>query len=434
MKANEIFQEYNDHILLTYTRMPAIFVKGKGSVLTDIQGKKYLDFFPGWGVSNLGHCHPKVMGAVREQIGKLIHIPNNFYNPHQAKLAKELIRIAFEGKIFFCNSGTESIEAAIKFVRAYGKGLSGRGLSPASQGDCSLPDSSQKFEIITTVNAFHGRTMGALTATGQEKHQKGFTPLVPGFKYVLFNDINALKAAVTDQTAGIMLELVQGEGGINVATKEYVKAIRQLCDEKKILLIVDEVQTGMARTGEIFAFKHYGITPDVMCLAKALGGGLPIGAMIVKKELADVFKPGMHGSTFAGSPLVCKAAIGVIKAIYAEKMMHNVKVQGPYLIEKLNELKSKYDIIKEVRGLGLMIGVELTIEGAAIFKECFAKGLIINCTQGNVLRIMPALNVTRRQINKAIHILEKAFETNIKNGCLPGDMTSVVSPSGLPSK
>jgi len=389
MKANAIFQEYNDHILLTYTRMPAIFVKGKGSVLTDIHGKKYLDFFPGWGVSNLGHCHPKVMGAVRDQIGKLIHIPNNLYNPYQAKLAKELVRIAFEGKIFFCNSGAEAVETAIKFVRMYGEG--------------------KRHEIITTINSFHGRTMGALTATGQDKHQKGFMPLVPGFKYVPFNDLNALKASLTPQTAAIVLELVQGEGGINVAAKEYVQAIRQICNDKKILMIVDEIQTGMARTGEIFAYKHYGITPDVMCLAKALGGGLPIGAMIVKKELADIFKPGMHGSTFAGSPLVCKAALGVIKAIYAEKIMKNVKAQGPYLVEKLNELKSKYDIIKEVRGLGLMIGVELTIEAEAIFKECFARGLIINCTQGNVLRIMPALNVTRRQINKAIHILDGAM-------------------------
>jgi len=394
MKADEIFQAYNDFILTTYTRMPAIFVKGKGSVLTDVHGKKYLDFFPGWGVNNVGHCHPKVMGAVREQIGKLIHIPNNFYNPHQAKLAKELMRMAFDGKIFFCNSGTESIEAAIKFARAWGDG--------------------KKFEIITTVNSFHGRTMGALAATGQEKHQKGFAPLIPGFKYVPFNDMTALKAAVNDKTAAIMIELIQGEGGINVGTQEYVHAIRRMCDEKKILLIIDEVQTGMGRTGEIFGFKHYGVTPDVMCLAKALGGGLPIGAMIVKKELSGVFKPGMHGSTFAGSPLVCKAALGVIKAIYAEKMMKNVKTQGPYLVGLLEELKSKYDIIKEVRGLGLMIGVELTIDGTAIFKECFNRGLIINCTQGNVLRIMPALNVTRRQINKAIHILDGAIECATK--------------------
>jgi acetylornithine/succinyldiaminopimelate/putrescine aminotransferase len=248
--------------------------------------------------------------------------------------------------------------------------------------------------------------MGALSATGQGTLQRGFAPLLPGFKHVPFNDIHALKAAVNDQTAAIIIELIQGEGGINVATQEYVKAIRQICDENKILMVLDEVQTGMARTGEIFGFKQYSIVPDVLCLEKALGGGLPIGAMLVKKELADCFKPGMHGSTFAGSPLVCKAALGVIKAIYTEKIMKNVKVQGSYLMVKLNELKSKYDIIKEVRGLGLMIGVELTIEGASIFQECFNKGLIINCTQGKVLRIMPALNVTRRQINKAIHILD----------------------------
>ncbi|MBI3602472.1 MAG: aspartate aminotransferase family protein [Candidatus Omnitrophica bacterium] len=389
MTQEEIFDTYNDGILNTYARLPAIFVKGKGSVLTDIHGKKYLDFFPGWGVSNLGHCHPKVMGAVRDQIGKLIHIPNNLYHPFQAKLAKALMRISFGGKIFFCNSGAEAIEAAIKFTRAYGQG--------------------QKFEIITTINSFHGRTSGALAATGQAKHQKGFAPFLPGFKTVAFNDMGALKAAMTDKTVAIMLELVQGEGGINVASKEYVQTIRQICDEKKILLILDEVQTGMARTGEIFGYKHYGITPDVMCLAKALGGGLPIGAMIVKKELADVFKPGMHGSTFAGSPLVCKAALGVIKAIYAEKILANVKKMGPYLVGKLEDLKAKYPIIKEVRGLGLMIGVELTINGEDIFKECFNRGLIINCTQDNVLRIMPALNVTRRQINKAIYILDEAM-------------------------
>ncbi len=389
MTAQEIFDSYNDNILTTYTRQPIIFVKGKGSVLTDVHGKKYLDFFPGWGVSNLGHCHPKVMGAVREQIGKLIHIPNNLYNPFQAKLAKELIRIAFPGKIFFCNSGAEANEAAIKFARAYGEG--------------------KRFEIITTLNSFHGRTMGAVTATGQPKYQEAFQPVLPGFKYVPFNDIVAIKAAVTDKTVAIMLELIQGEGGINVATQEYIDAIKQICASKKILLIADEVQTGMARTGEIFAYKHYGITPDIMCLAKALGGGLPIGAMIVKKELADVFKPGMHGSTFAGSPLVCKAALGVIKAIYADKIMPNVKKMGPYLVSELEALKAKHSIIKEVRGKGLMIGVELTIDGAPIFKECLNRGLIINCTQGNVLRIMPALNVTRRQINRAVHILDEAI-------------------------
>lgn len=389
MTADEIFNAYNEYILTTYTRQPVIFVKGKGSFLTDVHGKKYLDFFPGWGVSNLGHCHPKVMAAVRDQIGKLIHIPNNLYNPPQAKLAKELIRIAFAGKIFFCNSGTEANEAAIKFARAYGKG--------------------GRFEIITTQDSFHGRTLGALTATGQAKHREGFAPLLPGFKYVPFNDIKALEAAVNDKTVAIMLELVQGEGGINIASKEYVQAIRKMCDQKNILLILDEVQTGMARTGEMFCYKHYGIAPDIMSVAKALGGGLPIGAMIVKKELADIFKPGMHGSTFAGSPLICKAALGVIKAIHSDKILANVKVMGPYLMQKLTELKEKYPVIKEIRGLGLMIGVELTIAGDGIFKECLNRGLIINCTQGNVLRIMPALNVTARQIKKAVYILDQAM-------------------------
>lgn len=390
MTKDEILNSYSENILTTYTRLPVVFVKGKGSVLTDVNGKKYLDFFPGWGVSNLGHCHPKVMGAVREQISKLIHVPNNLMNPYQAKLAQELIRISFPGKIFFCNSGAEANEAAIKFARAFGAG--------------------ERFEIITTENSFHGRTMGALSATGQPKHQKGFAPLVPGFKTVPFNDLGAIKAALTDKTIAINLELIQGEGGINIASQEYVKGLRLLCDEKKILLIVDEVQTGMARTGEMFCYKHYGIIPDIMCLAKALGGGLPIGAMIVKKELADVFKPGMHGSTFAGSPLICKVALGVIKAIHSDKILTHVKKTGPYLIKKLNELKKKYPMIKEVRGVGLMIGVELSIPGDGVFKECFEYGLIINCTQGNVLRIMPALNVTRAQINKAMFILDKALE------------------------
>jgi len=391
MKVQEIFDTYDKHIMSTYTRLAAIFVKGKGSVLTDIHGKKYLDFFPGWGVSNLGHCHPKVMGGVRDQIGKLIHIPNNLYNPFQAKLAKELVRVSFPSKIFFCNSGAEAVETAIKFARAYGEG--------------------KRFEIISTVNSFHGRTMGALSATGQPKYHKEFAPLVEGFKHVAFNDIGAFKAAVTDKTVAVMLELIQGEGGINVASKEYVHAVRKICDEKKVLLILDEVQTGMGRTGAMFCYQHYGITPDLMCLAKALGGGLPIGALLVRQDLAGVFKPGMHGSTFAGSPLVCKAALGVLKAIHSEKVLANVKALGPYLVGKLEELKTKYPVIKDVRGLGFMVGVDLGMDAQGVFKECFNRGLIINCTQDHVLRIMPALNVTKRQINKAVHILDVSLST-----------------------
>lgn len=389
MKKQEIFNDYDKYILSTYTRIPAIFVKGKGMTLIDIDGKKYLDFFPGWGVNNVGHCHPKVMAAVRDQIGKLIHIPNNLYHPHQAKLAKEIIRNAFPGKVFFCNSGAEAAEGAIKFARVYGRG--------------------ERYEIITTLNSFHGRTMGALSATGQKKYQEGFAPLLEGFKSVPFNDINAMKSAITDKTVAVMLELIQGEGGINIATQEYVKDIRRICDERDMLLIFDEVQTGMGRTGEMFAFKHFGVAPDLMTLAKALGGGLPIGALVVKESMASTLKPGMHASTFGGGPVICKAALGVFKAITADKMLKNVKVMGPYLLGKLNGLKEKFDCILQVRGLGLMVGVELNINGKSVVEECFRRGLIINCTQGKVLRIMPALNVTKKQIDKAAGILEKAF-------------------------
>lgn len=391
MDKKSIFSSYDQNILSTYTRVPYVFVKGKGCVLTDIHGKKFLDFFPGWGVGNLGHCHPKVVAAVRDQIDKLIHIPNNLYHPQQAKLAKELIRISFPGRIFLCNSGTEANEAAIKFSRAFGGG--------------------KRFEIITTSNSFHGRTMGSLAATGQSKHQQGFAPLPGGFVNVPFNDYEALKAAVNTKTVAVMLELIQGEGGIHVASQEYVKAVRKLCDEKEILLVVDEIQTGLGRVGEMFAYKAYGIKPDIMTLAKALGGGLPIGAMIVNEKLAGVFKPGMHGSTFAGSPLMSKAALAVLKALSDGKIIKNVKTLDPYLREKLLGLKKKFFCIKDVRGMGLMFGVEVVGDvGPRIFAKCLEHGLIINCTQGNVLRIMPALIVTKKQIDKAIFILEKSIE------------------------
>lgn len=394
MKKQDIIKDSEKYILSTYARTPAIFVKGKGMTLTDIDGKKYLDFFPGWGVNNVGHCHPKVMSAVRDQISKLIHIPNNFYIINQVKLAKEIIRCSFPGKVFFCNSGAEGCEAAIKFARAYGKG--------------------DRTEIITMKKSFHGRTMGALAATGQPKYQQGFDPLPQGFQSVEFNDINAVKKAINPKTIAIMLELVQGEGGINIASKQYIEDLRKICDEKDILLIFDEVQTGMGRTGEIFGFKNYNVQPDLMVLAKGLGGGLPIGALVAKNKIADTFKPGMHASTFGGSPLVTKAALGTFKAIHSDKMLKNAKVLGKYIIEKLETLKDKFDCVIAVRGLGLMIGIELNIEGKEIFDECFKNGLIINCTQGNILRFMPALNVTKKQADKAIFILEKALERSSK--------------------
>ncbi|MCX5701959.1 MAG: aspartate aminotransferase family protein [Candidatus Omnitrophica bacterium] len=388
MKAQELFQVYKNYIMPTYTKVPLIFVKGKGSKLWDIHNKVYLDFFCGWGVGNLGHCHPKVMQAVRDQISKLIFIPNNFHHLPQAKLAKEIVNCSYPAKVFFCNSGAEAIEAAIKFSRKFGQG---------------------RYEIITFENSFHGRTLGALAATGQKKYQIGFEPLPEGFKNVKFNDLGEVKRAITDKTVAIMLELIQGEGGINVANKDFVLELRKLCDERDLLLIIDEVQTGIGRTGKTFCYQHYGITPDIMTLAKALGGGLPIGVMVVKKEIADLLGPGMHASTFGGGPVICKAALAVLKAIRKEKLISNTQKMGEYLFLKLNVLKEKYGIIKEIRGLGLMAGVELGVEGKAIVEKCIEKRLLINCTHDKVLRLMPALNTTKKEIDKAVGILDSVL-------------------------
>lgn len=390
MKIEEIFEAYKEFIVPSYTKQNLVFVKGKGSYLWDIHGKKYLDFFPGWGVGNLGHCHHNVMCAVRDQISKLIFVPNNYYHIGQAKLAKQLNLLVDEPfKVFFCNSGAEANEAAFKLSRKFGKG---------------------RFEIITFENSFHGRTLATLSATGQKKYQEGFAPLVPGFKSVKFNDLEVLKSAITANTVGIMLELIQGEGGINIADKNFVLALRKICDENKILLIIDEVQTGIGRTGKMFAWQQYGIIPDIFTLAKALAGGLPIGVMMAKKELADNLVAGTHASTFGGGPVICKAAISVLTAIKKEKILANCLEMGIYLTEKLLGLKNKYNVIKEVRGMGLMIGVELEKDAKPIVLECLKENLLINCTHDTVLRLMPALNVTKKEINKTVDILDRAFE------------------------
>ncbi|MCG2714553.1 MAG: aspartate aminotransferase family protein [Candidatus Omnitrophica bacterium] len=394
MKVEEIFQVYKDNIMPTYNKVPLIFVKGKGSRLWDINSKVYLDFFPGWGVGNLGHCHPKVMQGVRDQISKLIFIPNNYYHPFQARLAKELIYCSFPGKVFFANSGAEANEGAIKLARKFGASTNDQG----------------RYEIITFENAFHGRTLATLAATGQKKYQSGFEPMPEGFKQVKFNDFAAVNQAITSKTVAIMLELIQGEGGVNVATGDFVKGLRKICDEKKLLLIIDEVQTGLGRTGKMFCYQNYGVTPDILTLAKALGGGLPIGVLIAKKEVSDLLTPGMHASTFGGGPVICKAALGVLRAIQKEKLLKNCQAMGGYLLEKLNILKSSYAIIKEVRGMGLMWGLELSIEGKHIVQKCQESGLLINCTHDKVLRLMPALNITKHECDKAVRILEVALK------------------------
>lgn len=389
MKKQEIFDTYKNCIMPTYSRIPLIVTKAKGMKVIDIDGKQYLDFFPGWGVGSLGHCHPKVVAAIRDQVDKLIHIPNNYLSIQQAKLAKEIIYWSFKGKVFFANSGAEANEAAIKLARAYGRG---------------------RYEIISFKDSFHGRTLGALTMTGQLKYQEGFKPLPEGFKIVAFGDIKAVENAISKDTVAIIIELIQGEGGVNVADKEFILSLRKLCDDNKLLLIIDEVQTGIGRTGQMFAYQNYCVVPDIMTLAKALGGGLPIGVMVAKEEISDILGPGRHASTFGGSPLVCKAALAVFKAIQKEKLLKNASNMGVYLKEKLLIAAKKYSIIKEVRGLGLMIGVELNIAGKEVVEECMKNGLLINCTHDKVLRLMPALNVNKKQIDKAISILDRALE------------------------
>ena len=391
MKTNEVQKLYSQYLLPTYRQMPVCLVKGKGSKVWDLAGKEYLDFFPGWAVSGLGHCHPMVVSAIKEQAQKMLHISNNFLNLKQAQLAAEIVKSSFPGKVFFCNSGAEAVEAAIKFARKFGS-------------------STGRYEIISMRDSFHGRTLAAITATGQPKYQQGYEPLPVGFSYARLNDFDELEARLTPKTVAVILELIQGEGGVNVADETYIKNLRKLCDERNMLLIVDEVQTGMGRTGKMFAFQHYGIQPDLMTLAKSLGSGVPIGALVVNdKVTGDIFTPGSHASTYGGNPLVCAAALAVFKAIRKEKLLQNTEAMGRYLRDKLNGLKQKYSFIKEVRGKSLMLGVELDRPGASVVDKARELGLLINCTQDKVLRIMPALTVTKRMIDRAVAILDRAL-------------------------
>ena len=390
-QTEEIMQVYYEYVMPTYTRSPLVMVKGKGIKAYDIEGKEFLDFFPGWAVSGLGHCHPKVVKAIKEQVGKIIHVSNNYYNELQGKLAKKIIENSFDGKVFFCNSGAEAVEGAIKLSRKVG-----------------YP--SGKYEIITMEDSFHGRTLAAITATAQPKYQEGFGPLPGGFIYAKFNDLESVKSKITDKTAAIMLEPIQGEGGINVASEEFIAGLKKICDEKKILLVFDEVQTGIARTGKMFCYQHYDVTPDIMTLAKSLGGGFPIGAMVAKKEIADVLQPGTHASTFGGSPLACAAALAVFEAIEEGNLVEKAVRRGRYLHNRLSLLKKDFPFVKVVRGKGLMQAVELEIEGKHIVDKCVEKGLLINCTQKKVLRIMPPLVVKNADIDAAVAILQEVMK------------------------
>jgi acetylornithine/N-succinyldiaminopimelate aminotransferase len=390
MNTQEVIAQFNQYVIGNYGRLPRVITRGEGNYIYDLDGNKILDLFPGWAVSGIGHCHPKVVEAIRKQAGELLHMDNTFYTIPQGKLAQLLSERAFGGKCFFCNSGAEANEAALKLARRH---------TP-----------KEKYKYITAQHSFHGRTFGAVTATGQPKYHEGFMPLLAGFEYVPFNDIDALTRAFTDEVCGVMIEPIQGEGGVNEATPEYMQTIRDLCDEHGAMMILDEVQTGMGRTGRWFGYQHYDVVPDMITMAKTLGGGVAIGAMMARPEIAASLVPGTHASTFGGNPLACVAGIATIEAIEQEKLIDNAVRMGQYSVEKLTELKQKFSIIHGLRGKGLMIGIELTSPGAEIVNKCLQKGLRINCTQGNILRFMPSMTITKEQIDQAIGILRDVLE------------------------
>lgn len=391
----KLIDESKKYLMNTYNRAPIVLRKGRGMKVWDSTGKEYLDFVGGIAVNCLGHCHPKVVIAIQKQAQRLIHVSNLFHIEPQIKLAKLLVENSFADKVFFCNSGAEAIEGAIKLARKYAK----------------EHVASHKYEIITAYGSFHGRTLAALTATGQEKFHQGFEPLVPGFNYVPFNDIDALKNAVTDKTCAILLEPIQGEAGIRIPAEDYLKQVRQLCDENKLLLILDEVQTGMGRTGRLFAYQHFDIKPDIMALAKGLAGGFPMGAVLATDAVAAAFQPGNHASTFGGNPLACASSVATIEALLEDGfLMDHCRRIGKYFRDSLEKLKSDFpSYIVEVRGLGLLLGMELTKTCGPIVESCAARGILINCTSGNVLRFTPPLTVTEKEIDHLVDTLEDIF-------------------------
>ena len=380
------------YLMNTYNRFPIVLRKGRGMKVWSSEGKEYLDFVGGIAVNCLGHCHPKVVIALQKQAQRLIHVSNLYYIEPQIKLAKLLVEHSCADKVFFCNSGAEANEAAIKLTRKYAKEHIG----------------VDKYEIISALGSFHGRTLAALSATGQEKFQKGFEPLVPGFKHIPFNDINALKKAITNHTCAVLLEPIQGESGIKMPAEGYLKEVRNVCDEHGLLLIFDEVQTGIGRTGKFFAYEHFGVEPDIITLAKGLGGGVAIGAMLATDHIAASFQPGSHAATFGGNPLACASAIATIETLLEDGfILDNCRRMGEYLRNGLEKLKRDYSsMIVDIRGIGLMLGMELINPCAPIVNLCAEGGVLINCAAGNVLRFLPPLIVTEKDIDHLIDVLE----------------------------
>jgi len=383
-----IIEKDRKFLAQTYARQPIALVEGRGAVVWDSDGKEYIDCFSGLAVLNVGHSHPKVVKAIEEQAKKIMHTSNVYSIIPQVRLAELLYEVSGGYKSFFCNSGAEANEAAIKLVRKYTK----------------------KSGIITAKNSFHGRTIATLSATGQEKYKKDFLPMCEEFSHVPFGDIDALESAIKSDTAAVMLEPIQGEGGVVVPPEGYLKAVRELCDEKGILLVLDEVQTGFGRTGAMFAWQLFDVKPDIFTVAKAMGGGFPMGAMLAKPEIMDTFKPGDHAATFGGNHLACAAGIAAVEAIVEEGLADRAKELGEYLRHRLEELKDRYDVIKEVRGEGLMVGVELETECKNIVEKIRDKGVLLNCAQDTVLRFLPPLVIEKEQLDRAVEVLSEVIQ------------------------
>ncbi|MCS7164136.1 MAG: acetylornithine transaminase [Thermodesulfovibrio sp.] len=397
MEDREIINLSEKLFIPTYSRYPIVLRKGRGVRVWDVNGKEYLDFLGGIAVNVLGHCPRKVVIAIQKQVQRLIHVSNLYYTEPQLNLAKILIKNSFADRVFFCNSGTEANEGALKLARIYMKSKYGK----------------ERYEFISTYNSFHGRTFGSLSVTGQEKYHHGFEPLLDGVRFVPFNDADAIAKAITDKTCAVILEPIQAEGGVNVADKNYLRKVREICDKEGILLIFDEVQTGIGRTGKLFAYEHFGVEPDIMTLAKGLGSGIPIGAILTKDEIANAFGPKTHASTFGGNPVACASAVATLETILEDGyLLDYCQRISKYFMKKLNSIKERYpEKIKEIRGMGLLIGVELSFDATEIVKGCIERGLLIGTAgDGTVLRFTPPLIIEKEDIDEAISILDEVFK------------------------
>jgi acetylornithine/N-succinyldiaminopimelate aminotransferase len=398
LSSAEVIEKAQRHLVGNYTRYPVALVRGEGSHVWDAEGTRYLDLFPGWGCGILGHCPPRVVEAVRDQVGTLIHVPNTWYTEPQAVLAEMIAaRTGWGGKVFFCNSGTEANEAAIKLARLNGKPYG-------------------RYKIITFSDSFHGRTMGSLSATAQPKYHEGVGPMLPGFVYAPYGDLDAVAKLIDAETCAVMLEPIQGEGGVNLPPAGFLEGLRELCDRNQMLMILDEVQTGTGRTGKWFAHQHWGVTPDIVTLAKALAGGVALGGLVARDEVADKLKPGTHAATFGGNPLAARAGIATLETIEADGLLERATQIGERFRARLTEVQATCPLVTELRILGVMIGVQLAVPGAPVVQKCLDRRLLINCTHGTVLRLLPAANLTDELIDEGCEVLAEVLRDHAPDG------------------